>query len=71
MSEPSVRGAITVIKRDAAGQEVWRYSGRLLRQDEHSLVLEARFDKDDVLFKRNAARQRRSLCRDVLHGSLV
>ena len=51
MSDTSVKGAITVIKRDAAGQEVWRYSGRLLRQDEHSLVLEAWFDKEDVLFK--------------------
>ncbi len=40
-----------MIKRDAAGQEVWRYSGRLLHKDEHSLVLEARFDKEDVLFK--------------------
>ena len=51
MSDTPARGAITVIKRDAAGQEVWRYSGRLLHQDERSLVLEARFDKEDVFFK--------------------
>jgi hypothetical protein len=39
---------ITVHKLDASGREVWAYEGRVLLQDGPKLVLEARFDRDDI-----------------------
>jgi uncharacterized protein len=39
-----------VIKLNPYGEETWRYSGRLICQDDHSLVLEAFFDREDTLF---------------------
>lgn len=41
---------ITVIKRDIQGQEVWRYSGQILRKQATCLVLEARFNRPDTEF---------------------
>ena len=41
---------ITVVKLDAAGKETWRYQGRILRHEGSQLVLEAFFDRDDMLF---------------------
>jgi len=38
----------TVIKRNAAGKETWRYSGQLLKQAGSRIVLEAYFDRDEV-----------------------
>jgi predicted RNA-binding protein associated with RNAse of E/G family len=42
--------AITVIKRKAAGEEVWRYSGFILRREPNMVVLEARFRSPDLNF---------------------
>lgn len=39
---------ITVIKNDHTGEEVWRYEGRVLERDSTAVVLEARFDRDEV-----------------------
>ncbi|WP_119068813.1 DUF402 domain-containing protein [Aggregatilinea lenta] len=39
--------AVTVIKNDHAGREVWRYEGRILERGKTWLVLEAFFDRDD------------------------
>jgi protein associated with RNAse G/E len=41
---------IDVIKLDLAGRETWRYSGRVLRRETHSVLIEARFNRDDVPF---------------------
>jgi predicted RNA-binding protein associated with RNAse of E/G family len=41
---------ITVIKRDATGVEVFRYSGVILRQEPERVVLEARFNRSDLTF---------------------
>jgi predicted RNA-binding protein associated with RNAse of E/G family len=43
-----VNRRITVHKLDASGREVWAYEGRVLSQDGPELVLEARFDRDDL-----------------------
>lgn len=40
---------VNVIKRNAAGQEVWRYAGTLLEQRDDAVVLEAFFDREDML----------------------
>lgn len=39
---------ITVIKRNAQGQETWRYQGELLRKEGNAVVLEAFFDRQDT-----------------------
>jgi protein associated with RNAse G/E len=41
---------ITVIKQDPEGIEAWRYSGKILGQDENYIILEAYFDRDDMDF---------------------
>ena len=41
---------ITVIKRKATGEEVWRYSGFILRREPNLVVLEARFHSPDKDF---------------------
>ena len=43
-------GSLTVIKRNLAGEEVWRYPGRLLIHEGSRLVLEARFNRPDLPF---------------------
>jgi predicted RNA-binding protein associated with RNAse of E/G family len=42
--------AITISKRDIHGKETWRYQGCLLCRDQESLVVEAFFDRQDILF---------------------
>jgi hypothetical protein len=39
---------LTVIKQNIQGQETWRYHGRLVHQDHHSITLEAFFDREDM-----------------------
>lgn len=39
---------IIVIKLNAKHEEVWRYSGQILEQDDHSILIEARFNRDDL-----------------------
>jgi hypothetical protein len=41
---------ITVIKRNIAGQETWRYSGQVLKRTSNAVILEARFNADDRHF---------------------
>lgn len=41
---------ITVIKRNIAGQETWRYSGQVLKRTSNAVILEARFNADDMRF---------------------
>jgi predicted RNA-binding protein associated with RNAse of E/G family len=40
--------AISVIKRNAAGKQVWQYTGTLLRRDAQKIVMEARFQRPDL-----------------------
>jgi len=47
---PLMNQPITVIKRNPAGREMWKYSGTLLQRDSHLLVLEARFNAPDRPF---------------------
>ncbi len=41
---------ITVLKLNLAGQETWRYTGRVLERHADRLVLEAHFNRDDIPF---------------------
>ena len=41
---------ITVIKLDINSKETWRYTGEVLKREEHHIVLEAYFDREDSLF---------------------
>jgi uncharacterized protein len=41
---------ITVIKRNLAGEETWRYGGRILKRSENAVILEAFFNRDDMPF---------------------
>jgi len=39
---------ITVIKQNPAGQETWRYEGRVLARRDGEIVIEAFFDQEDI-----------------------
>jgi len=41
---------ITITKLDHTGSEVWRYIGKLLKRDTHSITIEATFDRPDIEF---------------------
>jgi len=41
---------ITVIKCDHKGNEVWRYDGREIKRQENSMVIEAFFNRQDMVF---------------------
>jgi protein associated with RNAse G/E len=41
---------ITVIKLNTQRQETWRYAGRLLSRDDHSILIEAFFNRPDLPF---------------------
>ena len=41
---------VIVKKLNPAGQETWRYSGRVLERSANRLVLEAEFNRDDLPF---------------------
>lgn len=41
--------SITVIKQDAKGNELWRYKGRILKNDESRIIVEAFFDHQDMM----------------------
>ncbi len=47
---PVMTRAVSVIKRNSAGEEIWHYSGTLLRQEPHVLVVEAYFSRHDLPF---------------------
>mgnify|MGYP005817116503 CR=1 FL=1 len=41
---------LDVIKLDIRGKETWRYRGSILREDAHSILIEAFFNRDDLPF---------------------
>ncbi len=41
---------VTVIKCDPGGKETWRYTGQVLERKDHSILLEARFNRTDLPF---------------------
>ena len=45
-----MRHSVKVQKKNPAGQVTYEYEGLLLRRDEHSIVLEALFDRADMPF---------------------
>jgi predicted RNA-binding protein associated with RNAse of E/G family len=47
---PAMTQAITIVKHNAAGKEVWRYPGTLLSRDDHMIVIEANFTFPDIPF---------------------
>jgi uncharacterized protein len=42
---------ITIVKLDVSGKETWRYQGRILHQQGSRLILEAYFNREDMLFQ--------------------
>ena len=43
--------AIIVYKRNLAGQVTWQYEGNVLKQEANSMVIEAFFNREDMLFQ--------------------
>ncbi|MBA4380779.1 MAG: DUF402 domain-containing protein [Anaerolinea sp.] len=43
--------SLTVIKRNLAGEETWRYTGHILRREPNAVILEARFNRPDIPFQ--------------------
>jgi len=41
---------LAIIKLNTFHEETWRYDGRVLEQDENSVLVEARFNRSDFLF---------------------
>ncbi|QRN82268.1 DUF402 domain-containing protein [Chloroflexota bacterium] len=41
---------LDIIKLNTFHEETWRYDGRVLDQTEHSVLIEARFNRDDFFF---------------------
>lgn len=41
---------ITVLKRNLDGEVTWQYEGRILKRESNHVVLEAFFNRDDMLF---------------------
>jgi uncharacterized protein len=41
---------LTIIKQNVQGEETWRYTGRVLEQDDHSILIEANFNRPDTPF---------------------
>lgn len=41
---------ITVLKRNLKGEVIWQYEGRVLKRETNRVVLEAFFNRDDMVF---------------------
>lgn len=41
---------ITISKLNLQGIETWRYTGEILFQDQEKVILQALFNRDDILF---------------------
>lgn len=41
---------VVVVKLNPAGQETWRYSGRVLRRSDNAVLIEALFNREDSNF---------------------
>jgi len=46
----TIQPEITVIKMNLLGEETWRYQGFILEKNENSLLIEAFFNREDLLF---------------------
>ena len=46
----TIQPEITVIKMNLLGEETWRYQGFILEKNEKSLLIEAFFNREDLLF---------------------
>lgn len=46
-----------MIKQDAFGKEMWRYDGRILKREQYCIVLEAYFDRQDMMVNGMPLRQ--------------
>jgi protein associated with RNAse G/E len=44
------REAVTIIKRNSRGEETWRYAGVVLQRAPQAMLIEASFNRDDILF---------------------
>lgn len=47
---PGVNQPVSIIKRNPAGEEIWKYTGIPLRWEAHVIVLEAHFQRPDLPF---------------------
>jgi hypothetical protein len=45
-----MRTEVIVIKQDANGNETWRYNGTVVQKEEHAVLIEAFFNRDDLPF---------------------
>jgi uncharacterized protein len=54
---PSMKPTIIVIKRNPAGQEIIRYAGEVLRQEQQAITLEACFNHADVQIMQTTLKQ--------------
>ena len=50
---PVLKPAITVLKRNLAGEVTWQYSGSILHRETNSVLLEARFNLPDMPFMKS------------------
>jgi predicted RNA-binding protein associated with RNAse of E/G family len=48
---PGMNQPISIIKRNIAGDEIWKYTGFPLRREVHVIVLEAYFQRPDLPFR--------------------
>jgi hypothetical protein len=44
------QAAITIVKNDHLGEEVWRYQGQVLAETPNGILVEARFNRADLVF---------------------
>lgn len=49
-NNPTLATHVTIIKLNSNGQETWRYLGRVLRRRVNCILIEAFFDRPDMLF---------------------
>ena len=50
VQKENIMQQLRVIKCDAAGNEVWNYPGKVLKQKDNLCLIEAFFDKPDMIF---------------------
>lgn len=44
------RDKLVIIKRNPRGEETWRYEGRVVRRARDAMLIEAFFNRDDIIF---------------------
>jgi len=50
MTDTASPSQVTIIKQDPAGVETWRYSGEVIERRHNQIIIEAYFDREDMLF---------------------